>query len=53
MLAVNSYTCVAEFTQYAAVEALKDREGATPRMVAVEVSDGVTAEIKTIVTPES
>ena len=33
MLAVNSYTCVAEFTQYAAVEALKDREGATPRMV--------------------
>jgi aspartate/methionine/tyrosine aminotransferase len=34
MLAVNSYTCVAEFTQYAAIEALKDREGATPRMVA-------------------
>ena len=33
MLAVNSYTCVAEFTQYAAVEALKDREGTTPRMV--------------------
>jgi aspartate aminotransferase len=33
MLAVNSYTCVAEFTQYAAIEALKDREGATPRMV--------------------
>ena len=33
MLAINSYTCVAEFTQYAAVEALKDREGATPRMV--------------------
>jgi aspartate aminotransferase len=34
MLAVNSYTCVAEFTQYAAVEALRDRQGATPRMVA-------------------
>ncbi len=33
MLAVNSYTCVAEFTQYAAIEALKDDEGATPRMV--------------------
>ena len=33
MLAVNSYTCVAEFTQYAAVEALRDRDGATPRMV--------------------
>jgi aspartate/methionine/tyrosine aminotransferase len=33
MLAVNSYTCVAEFSQYAAIEALKDCEGATPRMV--------------------
>jgi aspartate aminotransferase len=33
MLAVNSYTCVAEFTQYAAIEALRDREGVTPRMV--------------------
>ena len=33
MLAVNSYTCVAEFTQYAAIEALKDREGTTPHMV--------------------
>ncbi len=33
MLAVNSYTCVAEFSQYAAIEALKDREGATPCMV--------------------
>jgi aspartate/methionine/tyrosine aminotransferase len=33
MLAVNSYTCVAEFTQYAAIEALRDREGATSRMV--------------------
>ena len=33
MLAVNSYTCVAEFTQYAAIEALKDKDGATPRMV--------------------
>jgi len=33
MLAVNSYTCVAEFSQYAAIEALRDREGSTPRMV--------------------
>jgi aspartate aminotransferase len=33
MLTVNSYTCVAEFTQYAAIEALRDRESATPRMV--------------------
>jgi aspartate aminotransferase len=33
MLAVNSYTCVAEFSQYAAIEALKDRGGTTPRMV--------------------
>ncbi len=34
MLAVNSYTCVAEFSQYGAVEALQDSTGATPRMVA-------------------
>jgi aspartate aminotransferase len=34
LMAVNSYTCVAEFTQYAAIEALKDSEGATPGMVA-------------------
>jgi len=33
MLAINSYTCVTEFTQYAAVEALRDRAQATPRMV--------------------
>jgi aspartate aminotransferase len=33
MLAVNTYTCVAEFTQYGAIEALRDRESATPRMV--------------------
>ena len=33
MLAVNSYTCVAEFSQYAAIEALRDREGTTSRMV--------------------
>jgi aspartate aminotransferase len=33
MLTVNSYTCVAEFTQYAAIEALRDRQGSTPRMV--------------------
>lgn len=34
MLVVNTYTCVAEFTQYAAIDALRDREGNTPRMVA-------------------
>ncbi len=34
MLAVNSYTCVAEFSQHGAIEALKDSTGATPRMVA-------------------
>lgn len=34
LLAVNSYTCVAEFTQHAAIEALRDRGAATPRMVA-------------------
>src|ERR1700723_2271971 len=34
MMAVNTYTCVAEFTQYAAIEALRDREGNTPRMIA-------------------
>ena len=33
MLAVNSYTCVNEFIQYAAIEALRDPGGATPRMV--------------------
>src|SRR6266581_1626231 len=34
LMVVNSYTCVAEFTQYAAIEALKDSEGATQSMVA-------------------
>src|ERR1700691_4119476 len=34
MMAVNTYTCVAEFTQYAAIDALRDREGNTPLMVA-------------------
>ena len=33
LLVVNTYTCVAEFTQYAAIEALRDSTGATPRMV--------------------
>ncbi len=33
MMAVNTYTCVAEFTQYAAIDALRDREGNTPHMV--------------------
>jgi len=34
LMVVNTYTCVAEFTQYAAIEALRDREDNTPRMVA-------------------
>jgi aspartate/methionine/tyrosine aminotransferase len=34
LMVVNTYTCVAEFTQYAAIEALRDRDGNTPRMVA-------------------
>ena len=34
MMAVNTYTCVNEFIQYAAIDALRDREGSTPRMVA-------------------
>jgi len=33
MLAVNSYTCVSEFSQYGAIEALRDTENATDRMV--------------------
>ena len=33
MMAVNTYTCVAEFTQYAAIDALRDREGNTSHMV--------------------
>jgi aspartate aminotransferase len=33
LMAVNTYTCVAEFTQHAAVEALRDRENNTERMV--------------------
>lgn len=33
LLAINTYTCVAEFTQYAAIEALRDNSGATPKMV--------------------
>ncbi len=35
MLAINSYTCVAEFTQYAAIDALRDREGNTAHMVSM------------------
>ena len=27
LMAINTYTCVAEFTQYAAIDALRDREG--------------------------
>lgn len=34
LMAVNTYTCVAEFTQYAAIDALRDPDGATPKMVA-------------------
>jgi aspartate aminotransferase len=33
MMAVNTYTCVAEFTQYAAIDALRDREGNTEHML--------------------
>ena len=33
MMAMNTYTCVNEFIQYAAIDALRDREGTTPRMV--------------------
>ena len=33
MMVVNTYTCVAEFTQCAAIEALRDRENNTVRMV--------------------
>jgi aspartate aminotransferase len=33
MLAINTYTCVAEFTQYGAIDALRDRENNTVRMV--------------------
>lgn len=33
MMVVNTFTCTAEFTQYAAIDALRDREGNTLRMV--------------------
>jgi len=33
LMAVNTYTCVAEFTQYAAIDALRDREDNTSYMV--------------------
>lgn len=33
MMVVNTFTCAAEFTQYAAIDALRDREGNTLRMV--------------------
>ncbi len=33
LMAVNTYTCVAEFTQHAAIDALLDRENNTSRMV--------------------
>jgi aspartate/methionine/tyrosine aminotransferase len=34
LLVMNTYTSVAEFSQYGAIEALRDREGTTDRMVA-------------------
>ncbi len=34
MMVANSYTSVAEFEQYGAITALRDPDGATPRMVA-------------------
>src|SRR5215469_14704446 len=33
MMVVNTFTCTAEFTQYAAIDALRDREANTLRMV--------------------
>jgi len=33
LMAVNTYTCVAEFTQYAAIDAIRDREDNTRYMV--------------------
>ena len=33
LLAVNTFTCAAEFTQHAAIEALRDPSAMTPRMV--------------------
>src|SRR6267154_5953965 len=33
LLSINTYTSVTEFTHYAAIDALRDREGTTPRMV--------------------
>src|SRR5262249_9597006 len=33
MLVINTYTCVSEFIQHAAVEALRRQEDAIPRMV--------------------
>lgn len=33
LMVVNTYTCTAEFTQYAAIDALRDREKNTPKMV--------------------
>jgi aspartate/methionine/tyrosine aminotransferase len=33
MMIMNTFTCVAEFTQNAAIDALRDREGNTERMV--------------------
>ena len=32
LLAVNTYTCVAEFSQYGAIEALRDRDDRVPRL---------------------
>jgi len=34
MLVLNTFTCTAEFSQWAAIEALKDEAGAVPAMVA-------------------
>ena len=34
LLVINTYTCVAEFTQYAAIEALRERTNSTEKMVA-------------------
>lgn len=50
MLVVNSWTSVAEFIQHAAIEALRDPNGATPRMVREFASrrEQFTRELNTI-----
>jgi len=44
MMAVNTYTCVNEFVQYGAIDAMRDREGSTPRMVGEGSTPRMVAE---------